>query len=184
MRYGMISLFMLFFVLNGCATSYQARGPMGGYEDTQIDKNTIKVTFRGNAYISEETVSNYLLYRCAEVTAEKEYDYFIIIESDGKISTTQLPGQYTSSTTGIYGGGSVTGTTTGIYVPGATLNKPRETALIKMYSGEKPDDNISAYSAREVMKYLGPKVKPQKSTRPRKASEGTIDKDGNIIKKQ
>jgi hypothetical protein len=63
----------------GCATKYQPVGLTGGYSNIQIDANTYRVSFRGNGMTSRERVETYMLYRCAELTAEAGYDYFMIV---------------------------------------------------------------------------------------------------------
>src|SRR5208337_1181572 len=86
-------------LLSGCATPYKESGPMGGYSDMQIDHNTVKVSFRGNAYTHKDTVETYMLYRCAEVTVEKGYDWFAIVSESGetKHGSFNTPGYYTGS---------------------------------------------------------------------------------------
>jgi hypothetical protein len=52
-------------------------------------------------------------------------------------------------------------TTFGTYTPGQTIIITRHTgtAVIKVFKGEKPPDNPSAFVANEVLHYLGPTVK-------------------------
>lgn len=145
--------------ITACATIYQPMGFTGGYSDVQLDKNTIQVTFRGNAYVSRETVSTYLLYRCAETTVEHGFDYFVIVDRDvdvthGAITTA---GHYSGTT--YYSGGG-TAWTHGTYTPGQTVpyRKYGITAVIKMYKGEKPEDLPNAYNAKELMGYLEPNI--------------------------
>ena len=62
------------------ATPYQPAMPhsqvSGGYTDQQIEANRYRVTFSGNSLTSRETVESYLLYRAAELTLAKGYDWF------------------------------------------------------------------------------------------------------------
>jgi len=158
-------------VLIGCATRYQKSGATGGYSDAQIDANTFLVEFRGNGYTSRQTVEKYLLFRCAEVTAEAGYDFFITVgggvESKDYSHTTTTPGHFSSSTSGSATsfGNMATGsaTTTGTYTPPKTntynYTKHGGSVRIKGFKGEKPTDNQNAYDAREIMKYLGPSIK-------------------------
>ncbi|MGN6316966.1 CC0125/CC1285 family lipoprotein [Trinickia sp.] len=65
--------------LAGCATPYQAVGLTGGYTGKQVDDQTYHVQFSGNGYTSKDMVHKYFMYRCAEVTQQHGYKYFMII---------------------------------------------------------------------------------------------------------
>lgn len=162
-------------LLAACATAtpYGPASTGGGYgfSDQQIEDNRFRITFRGNSLTSRETVENALLYRAAELTLERGYDYFIAVESD-----TEASRSYRSSAPAFYGR----------YGYGYPFHRPyyafpyyaygfgwgypyedyytREitrysaVAFIAMYQGEKPDDNPRAFNAREVMDNLGPVV--------------------------
>ena len=70
-------------VLGACATPtpYQAAdGARTGYSENQIEQNRFRVSFGGNSLTDRETVENYLLYRSAELTVEEGYDYFTVVE--------------------------------------------------------------------------------------------------------
>ncbi|KEO91363.1 hypothetical protein EH31_01490 [Erythrobacter longus] len=69
----------------GCAGSSTPYQPLsagsrvsGGYSDLRIDETHYRVTFTGNRLTSREQVESYLLFRAAELTLLKGYDYFII----------------------------------------------------------------------------------------------------------
>lgn len=69
----------------GCTTSSTPYQPLnagsrvsGGYSDLRIDETHYRVTFAGNRLTSRERVESYLLFRAAELTLLKGYDYFII----------------------------------------------------------------------------------------------------------
>ncbi len=69
----------------GCAmssTPYQPLGAgtrvSGGYSDIRIDETHYRVSFSGNRLTSRERVESYLLFRAAELTLLKGYDYFVI----------------------------------------------------------------------------------------------------------
>lgn len=51
-----------------------------GYSDTQLDANRVRISFAGNGDTSRETVEAYLLYRAAELTLQRGYDYFVIAD--------------------------------------------------------------------------------------------------------
>ena len=148
----------------GCATTYQPRGFTGGFSDVQIDQNTVRVSFRGNAMTGRETVETYMLYRCAEITLEKGYDYFVLMDSgtDVQHSTHVSPGSYQSTTTvNSMGSGFATANTSGTYTPGTVTTYRRfgSNAVIKMFKGTKPENSANAYTAAEVKAYLDPRIK-------------------------
>ena len=150
-----ILLACLLAFLTACTTPYQPKGFTGGYSQVQLDNNSARVEFKGNGYTSRERVEVFLLYRCAELTAEKGYDYFVIATTDTENSQQSVqtaPGTFNSTTTGSRGSYSTSGT----YTPGQTVtfNKRTATAVIKMFKGEKPVDQPGAFVARELMDNL------------------------------
>ena len=66
----------------GCATPtpYQPNVPgqaaAGGYSETALTADRYRVTFNGNTLTSRDTVENYMLYRAAELTLSRGYDWF------------------------------------------------------------------------------------------------------------
>lgn len=75
----------IILMTTGCAmssTPYQPLGAgsrvSGGYSDIRIDETHYRVSFAGNRLTSRERVESYLLFRAAELTLLKGYDYFII----------------------------------------------------------------------------------------------------------
>jgi len=162
MIYRILVVIVLMIGQLGCTTAYGPVGLTGGYSDIQLDANTCQVIFRGNAYTSRETVKLYLLYRCAEVTNERGFDFFCMVNesSYSKEIWYTTSGSSRSRTTGTLRGNRATFRTRGTYTPGTTFKgeKPSAVAEIKMYKGKKP--NVPGfYSAKEVLKYLGPSIK-------------------------
>jgi hypothetical protein len=51
-----------------------------GYAETQVDYNRMRVSFSGRAGSSRETVEANLLYRAAELTLQRGYDFFVIVD--------------------------------------------------------------------------------------------------------
>jgi hypothetical protein len=68
-----------------CSTPYQPKGMLGGYRSYQLEDNDYKVIFKGNQHTSAQTVHDYLLRRCAEITIEKECEYFIVYEDSSYV---------------------------------------------------------------------------------------------------
>ncbi len=142
----------------GCATPYQPDGLGGGYSDNRIDSDVVSVEFRGNGYTSKRKVEMYLLFRCAEVTRDAHYDYFIALNpsteaSQGSFST---PGSFSSVTSFARGAAF----TRASFFPSQTINFTfyGATTLIKMGRGPKPAENVAAFNAREVIEYMGPQI--------------------------
>jgi hypothetical protein len=144
-------------LLSACVTPYQKYGTglsslTTGYSDTQIDSNTFLVTFRGNSDTSREIVEKYLFRRCAELTVQSGYDYFVTVNRD-----TQSSNQSTINTPApIFLRSNRSNTVSGIFGPTVSFSSGRYTAeaTIKIYKGEKPLDNVNAFDAREVLRFL------------------------------
>ena len=97
-------------VLSACATAYQSQGLTGGFDEVQLDTNVYQVNFRGNGFTSAERAADLCLLRSADLTLEKGYKYFAIVERQERSSQSsfQTPSQsYTSSNVT----GSVSGNT-------------------------------------------------------------------------
>jgi hypothetical protein len=69
-------------LLAGCATAYQPDGVSGGYADRLLSANTALVSFRGNRLSTPETLHAYLLRRCADVTLQNGYNYFVLVGNE------------------------------------------------------------------------------------------------------
>ena len=71
---------MISLILSGCSTSYGPLNSMGGYEEKRIGKDMMEVKFYGNQHTSKEKVSRLLLYRCAELTKQHGFDFFVVLK--------------------------------------------------------------------------------------------------------
>lgn len=158
-------------LLAACAsgpTPYQPYAKnAGGYTETKLEENRVRVAFAGNTLTDRETVENYLLYRAAETTLANGFDYFIINTraTDSKSRTYgttygdpfwdygpypwryryydpfwDRPGRYRS-------------------YDETTVTKYEASGEIVMYKGTKPADNPAAFDARDVVKNLEGKVR-------------------------
>lgn len=116
--------------LTSCSTSYQPLGFTGGYSDQRLDNNTAQVSFRGNGFTAPETVHSYLLRRCAEVTLQNGYNYFVLVDAE----------EPNEGNTNIYGA--------------KVNNKFRDTTTIKMFMGNKPVADVHAYDAASVIQSI------------------------------
>jgi hypothetical protein len=152
-----LALLPLIISFTGCSSpGYQPLGMGGGYRDTRLDSNTVRVTYYGNVAMPSETVQNYMLYRCAQVTLSYGYDYFIILSNNvsSQTSAVNTPGTMIAYNTN-------KNTSYGYFIPGQTFYTSRDTssAMIKMYKGSKPANAGTAFNARDIIKYVGPQVK-------------------------
>lgn len=169
-------------VLSACMTATPYRPATGagqsrtGYLDEQIERNRFRVTFAGNSLTSRETVERYLLYRAAELTVQNGDDHFILVDRDTERRTN------TYRTPSAFGGGPY-----GYWGPSWRFYRPRwgwrtynpfwddpfwnqpawdyqtvtryeATAEVLTGRGPKPDGNVRAFDAREVLNRLGPSI--------------------------
>jgi hypothetical protein len=147
--------------LAGCATPYQSAGMTGGYRSRQIDDQTFHVEFGGNGYTSREMVHKYFMYRCAELTRQQGFKYFMIIPAalTGARSTTNdlvrgsgfdhrlMQKVHSTAPIIIYGGGW----------GGAT--KWTNSADIRMFNDDAVMPvKVAGWDATEVIDQLGPYV--------------------------
>lgn len=156
----------LILLLAACAqpTPYQPARDGYGFTEQRIEDNRYRITFHGNSVTSQQVVEDYMLYRAAELTREKDYDYFEIADKETDKDTRYLatyidpfpPAYY-----GYYGrrfypypaGPSIQ---TGSYRP---IVQYTVQANIVLYRGKKPPDNVEAYDARDVIERLRPTVR-------------------------
>lgn len=71
--------------LMGCTTYQSVSNPligwMGGYNETKGPGELVKVSYYGNQYYTEEQVSVYLLFRCAEIAKREGKSHFALYEN-------------------------------------------------------------------------------------------------------
>ena len=151
------SLLIISILFYNCSTPYQSYGFLGGFTDTQLDENIFRVHFNGNGYTSTEKASDYCLLRCAELTLQSDYNYFIIVSNDENTSISSYTTPTTTKTkanASVYGN-TVSGTATSTTYGGQTyyITKPSSTNLIICYS-EKPDMDVMVYNANFIFKSI------------------------------
>ena len=118
------------------------------------------MSFKGNGHTSKERVQLYLLYRCAQVTRQYGYDYFIVTNGGTEARTGYFSNYSANTTPSAFGTGNSAFASAQTYGFGATIpiRKYGTDALIKMFKGHKPPDDPNAYNARETLQYLGPQL--------------------------
>jgi len=73
-------LICILILLVGCATRYHAWDGKEGYFETEVDQRRhVTVTFMGNHKSAGNRMVIHALYRAAELTLEKGFDYFDIL---------------------------------------------------------------------------------------------------------
>ena len=145
----------------GTATPYQPAVDGKGYAEQAIEEDRFRVTFTGNTLTPRETTENYLLYRAAEVTLERGFDHFVIVDQDTERTT-----RFISSSSGFGGVGGFYGVHRahrfGVGGFSTTTTRPRSSyaafANIVMREGVKPSEDVNAYDAREVLAQLSPTI--------------------------
>lgn len=153
--YTVLFVLAVTLLLSGCATTYQPKGFFsdGGYTESRIGANTYKVSFECNENTSEAVCDGYLFRRCAELTLNAGYDYFIMTEHTSDIfeKAVAVPGHYEKVTKG---SGSHRTTETK-FTPGYVLNQrcPLSNATISMYRGARPDNIQNAFDARGIVQF-------------------------------
>lgn len=155
-------------LLGACATAtpYQAADNNGyGYAEQAIESNRLRLTFRGNALTERETVETYLLYRAAELTKQRGYDYFVLTNRDTEAKTrTYIDAQpfyphwspRYSYFSPYYGWRYAPFYDPFWDSPASVRQTTRYEAVaeIAMFRGTKPGNNENAYDATEVIANL------------------------------
>jgi hypothetical protein len=144
-------------IFSGClATPYQPDGIGGGYSESRIDASTVTVSFRANSQTPKRVVESYLLYRCAQVTRNAGFDYFVPLDGEGKASAL---GRWIPST------GSQVDDARAVsppyFAPGAISFTPEGAARvsIRMFRDVRTASNPAAYRAADVIDTLGATVR-------------------------
>ncbi len=82
LKYFLLPLFLL-LLLAGCANRYRPASNGGyGYSEQAIRPDVFLVKFQGNSSLRREEARELALYRAAELTAERGYDYFYLIDAE------------------------------------------------------------------------------------------------------
>lgn len=141
-------------LLAACAaTPYQPLAKGYGYAEQKLESDRYRISFAGNAQTAQETVQNYLLYRAAELTLENGRDYFIVV------GTSTQGEQGSSPSVGVGLGGFRFGGSGGLGIGIGTSTGGNKTAYraqadILMRSGTKPEGDLQAFDARELVRNL------------------------------
>jgi len=145
-----------------------------GYWEEQIEPERFRVTFAGNSLTSRETVERYLLYRAAQLTLERGYDHFTLVDRDTeKHTSTRIdrpfgPGPYGfwGPSWRYYGRGFGWRSWDPFWgdpfwdrdIDVRTVERYEATAEIVMGHGPKPATELRAFNARAVVDSIGPSI--------------------------
>jgi hypothetical protein len=110
-------------LLAGCATAYQPDGVSGGYSDQMRDGNVVQVSFRANGLTTPEALQSFVIRRCAEVTLQDGFHYFVLLHTEAPIEGTD-----------------------NLY------SMKVATATIKMIQGNKTENDPHTYNATYLLK--------------------------------
>jgi hypothetical protein len=128
-------------------TPYQpANGKAGyGFSETALENNRLRLTFSGNSSTDLQTVKKYVLFRAAETTLQRGYDFFIIVDRGVETETEyRVAGPVRPR----LGGGQ-------LEQSGAEYEV---IADVTMFRGAKPSLILNAYDARQIKAYLEPVI--------------------------
>jgi hypothetical protein len=182
---GIAAALVLAVGLAACATptpyqpNIRGQATSGGYSEVQIEPDRFRVTFSGNSLTSRETVEGYLLFRAAELTLQKGYDWFTIVdrETDKTTRTYVDPDPFYRPWYGPSFGywrpswryfGQGYGWRTwdpfwgdpfwGDRIDVRTVDRYEASAEIVMHKGAKPPGDPRAFDARAVIDSLRPRI--------------------------
>ncbi len=137
-----------------------------GYTIVQIDPDTWRVGFKGNAATERTRVEDYVLYRSAELALEQGARGFVMLTDDVQKDVTYYSIGYPYAGYGyaVYRGfsdGRRSGyRSLGFYngVPGRPVNRYTGLITIRLFRGEAPEGLGPAFDARALIKTLGPRI--------------------------
>lgn len=117
-----------------------------GYAETQLEWNRVRVSFSGAPGADLDSVESALLYRAAETTLQRGYDFFVVVDHD--VETTS---EYAAA---------------GPPLPPIApprryreINRHEAVSEILMYRGVRPDGRANVYDARFVTANLAARVR-------------------------
>lgn len=153
------------FVFLGCATPtpYQPANYLGkGFKEQKLGQDKYRVSFKGNSITERDTVESYLIYRSAELTLKEDYPYFTMMNMNTDRKT-----HYESTSPVVYGMYNQDQQRFPYYIyghptayRGGTMENTEYEAVAFIVMVKKPEEDKkdSFYKAKEVIKFLTPKI--------------------------
>lgn len=170
-----IPLVLAVLVAAACATPYGPglRNALGGFSDTQLDRNVWTVSFNGNGFTSPARVADFILLRSAELVLDAGFQYFVIAESSDTSSvhsyTAPVRSESTSTVRG-YGRYARVETETVSSGGGTTYYaKPGRMQTVVGFM-ERPDVPAMVYDADFLVQSLRTKYKIHPKSQPAQES--------------
>src|SRR5258705_5923006 len=147
-------------LLGGCATPYQAVSFGGGYREREVGPNRWYVEFFGNGRTTLDTVTAYWLYRCADLTSQKGFDYFVLVSKtpppEARFDALRAAREREEDRQFIP---LESGAGVPVYVPAATIRSWSRHGVIELRNGDAEDDDRPNFVAKTVLDKLGPQVR-------------------------
>lgn len=154
-------------LLSACATTStigETSAVESSFQEMEITANRYRISYFGNSAESRETTEDYLLYRAAELTLDKGYDYFSLSKEDVEhhalyeavtcpVETGHMSHDFESQYRGFpyYAYGfDWAGSCDADVTPYSALT------FVTMYKPETPQYGGKTFIARQVLKELGP----------------------------
>ncbi len=140
-------------ILSACSTPYQEEGFMGGVSATMLDGNTAQIAAKGNGYTSAEKTWQHALLKSAETTLANGYGHFALVDSNSSTKTSYNASTYNYGYNYGYGNTRIN-----------SINKPRQTFLIRMFPGRKPANAPgNVFDAQSLKDTLYPQLVPDQA---------------------
>jgi hypothetical protein len=154
MHWGLAAAIAAALLTAGCATKYQDMGFTGGVAAEQMTADTFRIKSRGNAYTAGTTVQDHVLLKAAETTKANGGTHFVLISAADASSAVEVSSPGTMNTS-VYGRTAIT-----TYSPPttSTMIKPGQDAYIRVLRLAPGQQTAGAFSADEIIQYVGSRV--------------------------
>lgn len=160
--------------------SHSAGGIHGGYSEQQLAPGRYLVRFHGNSVTARDRVEGYMLYRAADLTVQKGFDWFLVQDhnTEHTVHTIVRPDPFYHPWFGagygawrpewnvyMHGRGWVGGygDLSANTVVARRIEAFEATAEILMHKGPVPADEPQGIDAHKVLADLGPTIEHAKS---------------------
>ena len=159
-----LTLLFTLSLLAGCATGYKPSGFSGGYSEMALNQDSYIVSFNGNGFTGEGTVQSYLLRRCAELTLNKGYRYFVLVTGKTSVDSAIMQTPTTvnvnsSSSYNGYGYGSTNYYGNSAYSNFNVMGSGSSHSYATINPGTQYQ--VNKYTSRAIVKMLKSKSLPQ-----------------------
>ncbi|WP_050479233.1 CC0125/CC1285 family lipoprotein [Herbaspirillum rhizosphaerae] len=171
LRLTLLCLLSAVAMLAGCKTAYGPRSFTGGYTESKIDDSTYRVSFSGNGHTTRNMVWYYWIYRCAELTTQNGYAFFVMNPAQVKNPSSSQNDSDTTRLADLQVGNGVPvspmatrSAPTFIYVPGNTVTSYSGSGIIKMLHSPSGYNGLLVLRASTIMEMVAPYVKSEGRT--------------------